>query len=319
MVLSLAGYCVRDISSAQAARNEAKEKILEFSHQSSFFTASRVADVIIAQHEFMYLMFVNAAYMSLTKSWICNMFHVDERVLWSTVIYTEDTHTAKLLKKFAKYLGFDLHVFTLPIPTSTAVEYGTYEYFALTLHRLEIQDALIQAGHDVMLIEADATWFTADVHDELKLMFRQYEVFSSDNSVNPEIFHEYSAGFSGYRGKSPEVRELFSYYTLSYAEKLSRHSVQKGVIGNVGEQLHLMKIIRNYNVQVGWLDRCSYVSGVWYMGTEKWPCPRPKVVQNNYIVGNDKKKERSKAWGHWFLSEDEQTCATGRFHMSFGQ
>eukprot|EP00563_Minutocellus_polymorphus_P018407 CAMPEP_0197724438 /NCGR_PEP_ID=MMETSP1434-20131217/6362_1 /TAXON_ID=265543 /ORGANISM="Minutocellus polymorphus, Strain CCMP3303" /LENGTH=68 /DNA_ID=CAMNT_0043309799 /DNA_START=13 /DNA_END=219 /DNA_ORIENTATION=+ len=32
------------------------------------------------------------------------------------------------------------------------------------------------------------------------------------------------------------------------------------------------------------------------------------VIQNNWICGNDKKIERAKEWGHWFLSDDENRC-----------
>ena len=43
---------------------------------------------------------------------------------------------------------------------SASQTYGTYEYFKITLDRLWVQNAFLQAGVNVFLIEADAVWFS---------------------------------------------------------------------------------------------------------------------------------------------------------------
>lgn len=317
LLLWVTSYFVRDFLRSRVATDTARNKILGLSRQKSFLEASRVADKIMARNEFIFLMFINEAYLSMTKSWVCNMLALDANVLSNTLIYTDDTRAARRLFIFGENNGRRLNVYSLPTSTHGDVAYGTYEYFALTLHRLELQDALIQAGHNVMLIEADAVWFSREVNAELKSKFRKAEIFSADNSVSPEKFHEFSAGFSGYRGKSPSVRELFSDYTISYAAKLSQFAFRKGNVGNVGEQLHLMKLIKKYDVKVLWLDDCFYVPGFWYRAESGSRCFGTRVLQNNYIVGNREKVNRAKSWRHWFLAEDGKTCAKGDFQLSY--
>lgn len=311
----------RHVSYVRHVTQETGHKISHLSHSPEFREALSAAELITSKSLFVYMLFVNQGYLHMLQSWICNLKLVDDRVLQNTIIFTDGPLTSDALLSFNE----DLNVYTIEHRTYESVEYGTYSYYELTLHRLEIQDAFIQAGLNVMLIEADAVWFSSDVHDELHRLFKEqkYDFISADNSVDSKVFHEFSAGFSGYRGESKVVRELFSLYTIDYAVQLAPFAGRQGFIGNVGEQLYLSKLISTRRgLSVKWLDPCNYSSGAWYSNINDmaYNCPFPLVLQNNYIVGNDQKIHRAKLWGHWFLQRvgRSQTCKPVRMFPTFG-
>ena len=54
------------------------------------------------------------------------------------------------------------------------------------------------------------------------------------------------------------------------------------------------------------LPLSEYSDGKWYnMPETKRNISDPYVINNNWIIGNDKKISRAKEWGHWFLNEDD--------------
>jgi hypothetical protein len=56
------------------------------------------------------------------------------------------------------------------------------------------------------------------------------------------------------------------------------------------------------------LSNKKFSDGKWYKFTEKERTQyTPLIINNNWIAGNKKKKERAEKWGHWFL-RDNKTC-----------
>ena len=53
-----------------------------------------------------------------------------------------------------------------------------------------------------------------------------------------------------------------------------------------------------------WFPISDFPNGLWYQG--KVDSDNPVVIQNNYIKGNDRKIERAKKFGHWFLGVDDE-------------
>jgi hypothetical protein len=68
------------------------------------------------------------------------------------------------------------------------------------------------------------------------------------------------------------------------------------------------------------LATCKYPNGRWYDGGRggngaayRGKCKREHpnglvVIQNNWMVGNDRKEMRAKRWEHWFLKDDGEKC-----------
>eukprot|EP01047_Picozoa_sp_COSAG01_P077061 COSAG01_NODE_13745_length_1542_cov_9.343967_1_plen_249_part_01 len=138
---------------------------------------------------FTFLIFLNAAYMDLTLNWICNVRALGN-VLPNTAFVCGDPDTTKALLKFDP----SLHVFTQAYAQKGSVSYGTYEYFRLTVERLRVQNAMIQQGASIMVVEADAAWLprAADVQTEISRLLQTHEIVSANDG---ESSKQISAGF----------------------------------------------------------------------------------------------------------------------------
>ena len=262
---------------------------------------------MMRNRNFVYVMFLNSAYISFAKSWVCNIQAIDAKVLQGTIFFTDSQHTSAALLESDNRL----HVYTVPVDTPGELEYGHYDYYALTLHRLRIQEALLANRINVMLIEADAVWLKKTIDSQLVDLFYKYEIISADNHNYADDKVEISAGFSGYKA-SRKVRGVFKRYVQRYDNQLKIFENVTGFIGNVGEQVLLTQILVDENIRVHWLNTCEYASGAWYnMETYQQRCPLNtiKVLQNNYIVGNQAKVARARKWHHWFLNEKK--CYVG--------
>ena len=265
---------------------------------------------MMRHRRFAYVMFLNSAYIPFTQSWICNTLLEDETVLQNTIFFADCTETRIELESFRS----DIDVFTIPIELSGSLEYGHLDYYQLTLHRLKIQNELLQNGISVMLVEADAAWLKPGVDSQLSQLFRLHEIISADNHNYATDAKEISAGFSGYKS-TPSVKKLFSTYVRRYEATLKKYEGQGGFIGDVGEQVLLSRMLSTLKFNVHWLDSCEYASGAWYTFKEysaRCELSTVKVLQNNYLLGNEAKVTRAKLWGHWYLDSDEKRCSNKR-------
>lgn len=258
----------------------------------------RAAREISATYPYVHLMFLNEAYLRFVKSWICNIRLLDLDILKQTIFIVSDEMTAQQLKSFEPESIVHVH----PCDTFD-VSYGTFEYFLLTLQRLQLQNQLIQSGINVFLIEADAVWFSP-ISEYLSSMVEidKAPIISATDTHpgNPLI----SAGFMYF---SASRAHFFKDYTRAYEKIVQRLRGQAGRLDHIhaGEQHLMTQMLRRERERVTWLDECHFARGEWYQDvTYRTRCPHPKVIQNNYIVGNDDKASRAKKWNHWFLNID---------------
>jgi hypothetical protein len=279
--------------------------------------AQYAAPVAFAKHVseangFTFLIFLNAAYMDLTLNWICNVRALGN-VLPNTAFVCGDPDTTKALLEFDP----SLHAFTQAYAQKGSVSYGTYEYFRLTVERLRVQNAMIQQGASIMVVEADAAWLprAADVQTEICRLLQTHEIVSANDG---ESSKQISAGFLAIRSTA-KMRTFFQRYVDFYEKHLetmnklvvARLGTSKNArIGNVGEQATMTTMLKSDNVAVKWLSHCAFsASGLWY---SKHPyrrkCPNPRVIQNNFIFGNDAKQKRAKRFKHWYLDERRHAC-----------
>jgi hypothetical protein len=236
----------------------------------------------------------------MVKSWVCNIRLVDEGVLERTLFVASDEAAAIELSRFAP----ELNLLTVPNTiSSSALEYGTYAYFALTLQRLYLEDFLLRSGANIFVIEADAIWFARITEHVNGLISAGSAIVSADDrgSEKPLI----SAGFM-YLHTS--THNFFHRFVEVYARNLAEYRTETTWIDkkDPGEQHLLTRMLRkSWTNTVVWLDDCLFVRGEWY-SSEKYRrrCPHPLVLQNNYISGNNNKVLRAQQWGHWFLSNE---------------
>ena len=257
----------------------------------------RDGQLISARDGYVFLMFFNSGYLDFMKSWMCNILLVDPKILNQTLFVAANSHARLQLQS----LGHGLLVHTLAIENDGAdVSYGTYEYFDLTLQRLQVQNRLLQKGVNVFVIEADAVWFSPFVVDVDSAILKSQIISARDRGGEEHLI---SAGFLFV----PSSRKrFFDMYVRKYASKLSKLSGLEGRIDDIdhGEQHLMTKMLAKSRQEIIWLDECDFARGEWYTSPSfRMTCAQPRIIQNNYIVGNENKVRRAHTWGHWFVDE----------------
>ena len=267
------------------------------------------SEFISRNEGYVYLMFFNAAYVDFVKSWICNVRLFEENTVERTLFVASDQQSAAHLQ------SLDPAIFVHVSPAlHEAQTYGTYGYFRLTLERLLIQNALLQAGINVFVIEPDAVWLSPVSSYLSNILVQNALVSANDRGPSKPLI---SAGFLYV--KSTE-RDFFEHYVSRYSLLLSKYKNSKGSIDHVepGEQHLMTRLLRkSRSNSVFWLDECLFARGEWYSDSSyRDACPHPLVIQNNYIRGIDSKVSRAQQWGHWFLSSDGECARPGFFKSS---
>lgn len=277
-------------------------------------TARQKAD----RHGAVTLLYLNDAYVRMTRSFLCNLQALNSSYIDSLLVLSTSSRSAGALKKsFPK-----LSLLTIPFSKNQALGFNDLAYYELTAERLRILNMFVQSGLNVFTVEADAVWFTTDVLDAVLRALARYEVVSADDFFLPghKNMRMISAGFMACRSTN-HTRQLFRDYTNQYMLYLRgvKSALRKNEVAKVqGEQILLTKLLDNVDntqkrgIKVAWLDGCSFVNGQWYQYREyQMKCSQPRVIQNNWIVGVHEKEARAKRRNHWFLAENSMHCATG--------
>lgn len=245
--------------------------------------------------------FVNYAYLNLTLSWICNLqaLGADSRV----VVIATDKRAYNYLLDFSANVEVAYYPVDLLYPSMTnSVSYGDTQYWKFTELRVELMSKLLNRGVGLLTLESDALWVTNCLDDIMSspLMLRLY-----DDGYEGEFI----AGFGLMLIRATEkCRLFFESLFIDY-----RRDLEKGK--GYGEQELLSKRLKYFeiNKDYDWLDAKKYIRGRWYKAKEDYhaaPASGIVLINNNYIIGNDKKEERAKLWKHWFVEDSLTTCRT---------
>jgi hypothetical protein len=255
--------------------------------------------------QFIYISFINSAYVQYTQSWLCNLALLRGDVLNNLLLIVDSETTKQKLSHFLPDAQVQVYAIKLP----GAVSYGYVSYFYLTAVRLHVQNILIQQGISVFVVESDAAWFADDVDEILLEHFKKFDVVSQPN-YNGKLYDTHEpqicAGFSGYIAK-PHIKRFFNEYVDMYKAELASASLRakRGYVGDAspGEQVLLSSLTEKSSIAVGWLHFCDFATGIWYTDNNYRSNCKPKVIQNNFISGLDAKIARARAFGHWFLED----------------
>lgn len=255
---------------------------------------------------FVSLMYIDAGYLEMAKSFICNLSFLNPKYLDQLAIITHGPAVATELRRFRAQLNiFDFNDIAPGQERSRRkLFFGQYEYFIVTLRRLRIQSALIQQGANVFVIEADAMWFSPSVYDTIRKLLETSDfITANDRGLEQHGDKLVSAGFLA-TNSTASSRKFFSMYIDTYERKLLHVTNKSGTIDLPGEQVYMTHLLQKAShLKVEWLDPCMFVCGKWYMSSSyRESCPNPLVLQNNWITGVDKKIQRAKRFHHWFLS-----------------
>ena len=306
--LSLVHACIRPESTQSNVSHEiAQTHHHENSARGSSGSTVSMAQAMNKEHGFVNVQFLNAAYISMTKSWICNV-RVFPGVLEKTLFVATDAHTYSQLRSFDSTLHLALEAYNATRP----LRYGQYAYYHFILFRTTLVLELLHHGIVVWITESDAVWWqdpTAMVMNTTGDMVAMNDDYEPTKSIQ-----------GGFLLLRPTRITLVLWKQLFDAT----HNIMRGAEKNSemrsagNEQIVLGNLVFNSpDVHLQWLDPTLFVSGLYYRKDQRleriknWFLGRktdyhPIVILNNWIRGNAAKEERVKKWKHWFLSAQEQ-------------
>lgn len=275
--------------------------------RSQFEIISAEAKALGKRYTIVFLLFLNEGFLEMTKNFVCNLKVADSKsaqVLQRIIFVTTQQTTADKLAKFDPSLNVLSQRYA---GDQGSVSYGSSAYYKLTLERLKLQQDLLVAGINVFIIESDATWFDGEsTIKRLEDGFGKYDIVSADDRGN----HLISAGFSGVSASSEKAVSFFTQYVDGYTKKMAKIKTNDNTnIGDQGEQMMMTRLLAKTKLSIDWLDQCHFMRGQWYSSHGlRDNCPKPWVLQNNWIIGNAAKISRAKKWGYWYLNDDSSRC-----------
>ena len=255
-----------------------------------------IAIVTLRKRPVVILQFLNAGYVELTKSWICNVRRFPG-VLERTLFIVTDQTAYEALKP----LG--VRVRHIPYQTPVDMKYGQYAYYDYMRFRTTIILEFLNKGTTIWLTESDAVW----LKDPTK------RILAADGDVvTVSDTHPAKCVQGGFQLLRPTSLVKQAWNTLSRKQAAVMSKFKRGSnMGEAGNEQVMMTTIysRIPGLKVSWISRDVIAPGGWY----NKPVGSPSVILNNWIVGNRAKIARAKKFGHWYIhgeSAATQTCET---------
>ena len=224
-------------------------KLGSASNSDRKFTSKDVSTVklISERNGFAYVLFYNYGYLDLVKSFVSNLLVVDPEVLINVIFVAGDRTAANALKAFKE----DLLVYQHDVPEIVqGVSFGSFEYYFITLQRLLLQNSLIQAGANIMVIEADAVWTSPRVTENILEYLTTADIVSADDLADG-FNRLISAGFLACKS-TEAVRIMFKEYAMTYQEQLMKYEGVQGEISLQGEQWMMTRMINTNSISLNW-------------------------------------------------------------------
>lgn len=250
--------------------------------------------VVHARYGFVYVQLINSAYMELVFNWIC---HVQDEVLDQTFFFATDTKAASSLRAFQ---GREVHNVILHTYDSTSLTYGQLSYYYFMAFRLELVEQLLKHGISIWLVESDSTWFENPGY--VISEYSGFDVITGQDCLLEESCPQ--AGNIFLNASAPAALQMIQNLKTEQLDVLLE--LPEGEVGVAGNEMHMLP---KHLAKLRWafFPNKLFVGGLWYMNSTFRAQVSPIMIQNNWIVGNDKKVERAKSWGHWYL-DDELGC-----------
>lgn len=222
----------------------------------------------------------NLGFIDMTKSWICNVRPMNI-VLPITLFIATDLESYQAL-----VTNLDVNVVYIEYKSPKNMNYTEAVYYSYTYFRTILIYHMLKHGISLWSTEADAVWFDTPFPD----MNNTVDIILVDNRPS-EKEQEVSIGMIFL--KSTKATLKFWEDLLAWRKKHPKSQ----------EQSYLTRYVKKMKATSVWMSSEKYISGQWY-DNDKYHTGKEKVIQNNWIVGNNEKIKRAKKFKHWFLKED---------------
>ena len=286
------------------------------------------------------LTIINAAFVDMTLSWLCNtagMPGVHER---SVMVCTDQEclfrmRTSPIAVRVSAVLGLNLFLRTAHVPGADAVRsaeqqagalrYATVHYTLMMIARQQLLADLVFSGIPYLLFETDALW-AADTYSWLDRALASGTVWDRQRKEGrPAGLPAFDfVGFvdGGARDigggfflthATPEAKALFSLWNSMMQSEVGKiKSISDHQAGSHIDQRTLKQIFKLFdsNGSVAIFPPPFFPSGSWYKshntaqgGLANVVAEGVVVLQFNWIVGLQAKVDRAIEYGHWFLEK----------------
>jgi hypothetical protein len=269
-----------------------------------------------------YVQFFDHSFLEMTYNWLCNV--VPFRPLLDRVVFVvTDVQAYNAIAQFSKTqiesrgqppLRLVLVEYKPIQATGNALTYGELQYYDYMFFRSGLMLQLLAAGIDFMVVESDSVWFS----DPSSVLFSYQGDFVTGLAGDGPFDGERVGAVEGVRlGTNRGVQHGFSlfrsnsrtidYYAtvLAYFEDMINNKHD----GHENEQGVIVKLLKKFpELKFQFFEENQFRHGMYWFPKDLPPgAPKPIIIQNNYIIGGDKKLARAKEAGYWYLN-DKNEC-----------
>ena len=244
---------------------------------------------------------INNAYLPFTFSWLCNTRHMD--VHRYVLFLTTDTDTQTLLlNQWPSVHSAVLH----GLHSKTNETYSHTGYLRLMIKRSMAILTMLHQGAEIFVFEVDCVW-RRDPIPWIQSVTQVDLLFTYVSVQDQEI-----AGGFIYLFPTNATKVLWGAVTrkMMRLDDYIRHLPSDVIISeDDNDQKYLSLLFHKLdNIRYKVLPNYLFPDGKWYNLTkEERDSLDPYLINNNWIIGNQEKINRAKAWKHWFLHENN-TC-----------
>lgn len=244
---------------------------------------------------------INNAYLPFVYSWLCNTIYMNihEQVLFIT---TDETSKNRLIQDWPR-----VNVVSLPVDNSLNGNqaYSKVGYVKLMVKRTEILNSLLMNNIEILLFEVDCLWISNPISDCKKHAISNDVIVTCIDRRPSSI-----AGGFIYMKPTPAMKKLWEKLTQkmrALGKEIQKKQFNKPVSESKNDQIFFMQLIQSRFAGIKYkvLPWDYYPDGKWYsMKKNKRDKIKPVIINNNWVIGNTKKLQRAKKWGHWFVDNN---------------
>jgi hypothetical protein len=329
-ILPLSEAEVQAERAASVAHAEAVDRIAEYARQRG---AGLISFTLVTE-----------AFVETTCSWICNVLAIDA-LPQALVLGASDAKVVRLLQSFFANdvrlsandvlvvdLSNAIHAADDAKAPETGLDFGSSEYWQLMLERTVVLRDVLDAGVGILHFETDQVWF----EDPMGAINAALEGEAPVDMVVTINTREEASGNFFLLRPTLTTRHVWSLVTgeflASYRQSRATREAREGkwhYIENdqslftrfgLGKDMWYSQTFPSTRFSV--LDRQRFVDGTWYLDYETESGRKalrrthytsaesrsPIVLNNNFLIGVQKKKERLQRFGHWWLDDVRGTC-----------
>lgn len=262
------------------------------------------------QGGFVSVTIVNKAFLTTAHSWLCNVREMDIEPPGIVWIATDQQSFDEL----SKVAGTKALLFGMQGGKNTGNEYGQPGYWQLMLERTLLFLKVLQHGVAVFAFETDQIWLrdplpyihelvhdgadvvgTMDSRNEIGGNFLYLQPSIPFVKLYSEVYHRFLRYYVA-EGLASKARDSYTYIPNDQSQLTSL------VLYDVEFRFKFPVVFRALNTEI-------FVDGRWYENRyQSTESKHPVLINNNFLVGVDKKIKRAKKVGHWFYDEHTHNC-----------